>query len=332
MGSFNTTCFVTQQTISTKNPCYILPIKQSGGHSGVQLIRNEKPAVGTSIADSTCYADCFWKPMSGFIKATYNDYGQVTINFEAEKDNILALFGVLNCDAYVTLAGENKFHDVPFDIQKCIDTKNIEQAWDMMWEAAVHELRVFVRPYANNSPTQFTFAIMSEQAYDYLLNYSDSIVGWSKTSWKREDRINSVFSELEKRMEEFNSLTVHNGEYAVGGPRYTNMRSIVLKEIVDDMIRGGSNVSTPYSVVKSVIDISQRSSKLEDFSAEDKAKLKELMEFGYIMNALDSMNIKISPMVYASQDYNNSIGKDYAKMIKTVSAQINKQQKKIYEE
>lgn len=36
-------------------------------------------------------------------------------------------------------------------------------------------------------------------------------------------------------------------------------------------------------------------------------------------------NIKLSPIVYASQEYDNSMGKKFTRMIKAVSAQVNKQ-------
>ena len=45
------------------------------------------------------------------------------------------------------------------------------------------------------------------------------------------------------------------------------------------------------------------------------------------MSGLDSLNLKISPIVYATQDYDNSIGRDYAKFIRTVSSKVSKQQK-----
>lgn len=40
---------------------------------------------------------------------------------------------------------------------------------------------------------------------------------------------------------------------------------------------------------------------------------------------LGHLNIKLSPMIYASQDYDNSAGKQYAKMIKTVNVQVVKE-------
>ena len=123
MGSFNTTCFATQQTISEGNTCYVLPIKQNSGYNGVSLTKGEKTAVGSAVASSTCYSDCFWQPFGGFIKATYADYGQVEIDFtdEENKNKVNALFKELNKSVFVTLAGENPSHDVPFNISNCIE-------------------------------------------------------------------------------------------------------------------------------------------------------------------------------------------------------------------
>ncbi len=48
------------------------------------------------------------------------------------------------------------------------------------------------------------------------------------------------------------------------------------------------------------------------------------------LTGLDLFNIRLSPMVYAGQDYDNSEGKSFAKMIKSVSSSINKEIKAQY--
>lgn len=337
MGSFNTTCFVTQQTISCRNPCYILPIKQNSGYNGVKLTRGQSPIdgslIGSSIASSTCYPDAFWKPYGGFIKAAYDDYGQVEIDFtdEETKKVVNALFEELSKDSFVTHVGENACHDVPFNISKYKD-KSIEEAWKYMWTAAVHELRVFVTPYQDNSPRQFTFAILSEQAYDYLLAEMESATKYDGSSCSRDSIIDGFAAELEESMPRFNKPNdEHKGKYAKGGDGYESMRRHCATEIIRSAYNGYSNVHSPFYLRDDIYDYADELIENGAFSAATRAKMKEGMAFGYIMSGLDSMNIKISPMVYAGQDYSNSIGKAYVEMIKTVSEQINKQQETLYD-
>src|ERR1035437_170793 len=331
MGSFNTTCFVTQQTISERNPCYIFPIKQNSGYNGVKLTRGDKSAVGSSVASSTCYSDCFWKPVGGFIKATYADYGQVEIDFtdEENKKKVNALFKELSREVFVTHVGENECHDVLFNISDCKE-KPIQEIWEYLWTAAVHELRVFMIPYQDNSPRQFTFAIISEQAYDYLLNSIETSKNYNGISNSRNTAIDGFSAAIEARMADFDTPDKHEGKYAEGGKGYDSMRSHIASEVIRRAIEGCSNVHIPFYLLDDSYSFSEEVLKEGKLSDENKAKVKSLMEFGYIMLGLDDMNIKISPMVYSGQDYSNAIGKAYAKMIKTVSAQITKQQKGIY--
>lgn len=330
MGSFNTTCFASQQTIAPGNACYILPIKQNSGYKAVNLIRGDKPAVGSSIASSTCYADCFWEPFGGFIKAKYDDYGRVEIDFtEENQKKVNNLFEELSEEVFVTLEGENESHDVPFNVADCKE-KSIDEAWDYLWEAAVHELRIFLRPYQDNSPRQFTFAIISEQSYDYLLNSEETSKRWDDSS-RREDIIDGFNTTLDKRMEDISTRNKCDGKYAKGGDGYEHMRRYISSEVIRRSLER-SNVRTPFYITKDIYTFADelvKDGKLSDIS---RTKMKELMSFGYIMAGLDNLNLKISPMIYASQDYDNSVGKAYAKFIKTVSAQVNKQQKEKYSE
>lgn len=52
---------------------------------------------------------------------------------------------------------------------------------------------------------------------------------------------------------------------------------------------------------------------------------KSQIDHRYIHVGLYWFNIKLSPMVYASQDYDNTTGKSFAKMVRSVGAQINKE-------
>lgn len=60
--------------------------------------------------------------------------------------------------------------------------------------------------------------------------------------------------------------------------------------------------------------------------------LKDDLDHMYINFSLNLMDIKLSPMIYAGQDYDNETGNDYAKMIKEVNQKIKKEIKAKYSE
>ena len=191
---------------------------------------------------------------------------------------------------------------------------------------------MFLTPYQDNSPRQFTFAVISEQAYNYLLNSVEKSKRWDDSSMSRDVTIEGFAAALEKRMTDFDSPDKHEGKYAKGGEGYDSMRRMIASDTISSAIEGRSNVRMPFYLKEGSYDYAAELIKDGKLSEYSHKKLKESMGFGYIMEGLNELNIKISPMVYSGQDYDNSIGKAYAKMIKTVSAQITKQQKARYEE
>jgi hypothetical protein len=68
------------------------------------------------------------------------------------------------------------------------------------------------------------------------------------------------------------------------------------------------------------------------FSDTQKEFLIESLKDRYVVRGLAELNLKLSPIVYASQDYSNEIGKAYAKFVRSVSSTVNKVNKEKYDE
>ena len=59
-------------------------------------------------------------------------------------------------------------------------------------------------------------------------------------------------------------------------------------------------------------------------------QFKSQIEHRYIDEGLNNLNIRISPMVYATQDYDNTLGNEYLKMVNSVNQEINSNLSKRY--
>lgn len=325
MGSFNTTCFASQQTISTHNECYVIALKQSSGYNPLVVTRNGESVPATSFTSSTCYPDCFWQPVSEFIAAEYNDYGQVTLDQVPENiAKVEAFFKELPRIVYDIEQGKNQYHDIPFKLTE-FQSKPLEEAWEYLWGNAVQENRLFVTGYNKNAPRNLTFGIISKQSYDALIAMEEESVGWDKSSNKRE---NFAQKELEKAIKTAKEISSKNSDNEIEAKKFFEF---CITENMRNMFRyGNSNVPNSEYRWKRQSSISKSVVQEGKITDETMALIVDDLEFSYVAKGLLSLNIKFSPMVYASQDYENSVGKAYAKFIKTISSQITKQQKNIY--
>ena len=332
VGSFNTTCFASQQTISSNNECYVIALKQASGYNPLTVTRNGESVPATAFTSSTCYPDCFWQPMSDFIAATYDDYGQVELDQDPENLNkVKAFFNELPSYVYDIEQGENQYHDTPFKIAD-FQAMTLDKAWDYLWEAAVQEERVFVTGYNKNAPRNLTFGIISKQSYHALIAMMEELKGWDDKSNKREDYANR---ELERAVKTAAEISTKNakGDATKDAKEADRFEEFMITDCMREMFKGGNVHGPNYNyrwerqnaIAKSIL-------KERKIIPETMAAIVEDLKFAYVMRGLEYLNIKLSPIVYAGQDYDNSIGKAYAKFVRTVSAAVSKQQKKIYGE
>lgn len=331
MGSFNTSCMVSQQTIVPGSHVVILPISQQATYNPVELIKDGKETSQYGFANTTCYPTAFWGYAGPMIRGQYDDYGCFEL-FETpeNKNNLITFFEQLLTDAFTTKQGNNEYHDHPFDIHSLYERKKqysfveLVAIWDKVWDVS-QENRLFVCDYQEN-PRNLQFAVIHQAAADYLINYVDGLKSYNGQSYEQK----SYFADYLKRY--FNKKLAaiekmqdnENYDYTFFATQISSLNSYRLGE------QEGCYISHHYDNYEDVIKIIE-SVKItgEELPSETVEALFEIsksqIKHRYLQVGLDSFNIKLSPMVYASQDYDNSIGKGYTKMIKTVSAQVNKQ-------
>lgn len=329
MGSFNTQCFASLQTIATGDPCYIIPIKKTMGYEPVKLskeynvwVKSEKSTeekivkefASFSFCNTTCYTTAFWQPVGHTISCKYDDYGKVMIDdIEINKQRIRDIFkSFMNKDAfYKTEQGENKFHEQAFDSSK-FNAEDPIGSLERMWDV-IQEYRVFVTHYLGQ-PTQFQFAIVSKYAYDNLVNHIEKRENWNDESNDIEKKLERIIKNL-KECDCFPD-DIHDER------KIRSYQHGRLKRVFDNHFNNSegftiSSEDSKYNVIEEFMDT-------RTLTDESKGIIREYIKEMYFYSALNSLNIKLGPIVYASQDYTNDIGKEYADFVKKTSDQISK--------
>lgn len=347
MGSFNTTCFASQQTIASGDACYVLPIYQSSTYRPATMRIYDEEIVEYGVAHSTCYPDAFWVPAGGFIECHYDDYGKVTVkDTKANRTNLLALIIRLYEEAGAVEQGENEYHDHPFKLKEFVKSNapylsewlmiedederagfHMEASvlfeeqmkiWEYLW-AAVDEYRLFIKRQFSSNITAFQFAVIHKVTYDVLVknieNQSRTLESYFQAGFEKEvadgirfvagcgtEGIRRTLSRL-YLTKCFKGILQHTGEFDGNSTKYEDfVLQTVSESFLNDM-----------TVAPKIIFDSMR----------------PLLEMRYILAGLEQYNLKITPMVYASQDYNNLVGKAYAKFVANVSKEVTKDRKKM---
>lgn len=325
MGSFNTTCFASNQTIASGDACWVIPIRQSAGSEPVEMQYRDKKYSEYAHASTTCYPTAFWEPVGEPIRAEYYDYGRVDIAETSENlVNMLSLFLYLRELGAVTEKGDNPYHDPAFDIQQFLADKagsvlsmlegqssgaNLEAVttetklvWDYIWEVA-HEHRLFVGSSYAKPVRQFQFAVVHDSSYQKLIELYEGQEPWGEKPYERRAFVDYA---LER------SVTTSEGRGLTDG----YFISSTLRD-------AGYARSYSYQLSDSTMDTAVYSYVAGGLSADGLyEKVKPWIDFRYFLAGLEILNLKVSPLVYASQDYGNEVGEMYTKFVSEVSAEI----------
>lgn len=325
MGSFNTTCFASNQTIASGDACWVIPIRQASGDKPVEIQYRDKKYSEYAHASTTCYPTAFWEPVGEPIRAEYYDYGRVEIMRTNENlANVLSLFLYLRELGAVSEKGDNQYHDLSFDIQQFLADKagsvldildgkvgnhefelvktEMDLAWDYVWEVA-HEHRLFVGASYTKPVRQFQFAIVHDSAYQNLIELHESQEPWMHLPRERKAFVTYAAG--------------HQGRRA--------------PDTITDFLRCGGGCNWAYQLRYDTLSASVKDYALGNISVDVLyEKLKPWVDFRYFMAGLEMLNLKFSPLVYASQDYNNEVGEMYAKFVGEVSASVCAERNKDY--
>lgn len=336
MGSFNTTCFASNQTIAPGDACRVILLRQQHGYQPVALTRGEEAQAAYGITSSTCYADSFWQPKGNFIQAVYDDYGQVKLSFDARtRGQLLGLFQYLLSEGWHSAQGENSCHDVPFDLPAFLAEKapgmaslfnrgevpwqdgqldeELAACWDYVWDV-VREHRLFGGHYGGPRPLQF--ALLHEHAYQALVAMTARSTGWDGTSYEPESYLRHAIAGAQKECQS-DPADRDNAEMDLA------MRAMTLGSALREALaRGAGSSSLDTTLSLGISRLARAHVKGELSEDELVARCKPALEDCYAIGGLNALNLRFAPQIYAPQDYSNGIGQAYAAFVAQVSCQV----------
>ena len=336
MGSFNTSCFVSNQTIAPRDKCRLVAVRQSHTYQPILVREEEGRSEHYGIANNTCHANAFWQPVTPFIAAVYDDFGCVQlVDNPTNKTKVLKFFEEVLSDCPDVESGDSPIHDPAFSFKSFLEAeapeilaaisgkpesltnvtaKMLQLCWDHVFRVAqVH--RLFMSHAGAVRP--LTFAVIHEHTFEALANLLATSTTRCNESLEPRAYIlrvlETAFKEAGERPDQASNPRL-KGFYLgdrlvnlfnhVGGDGYTNdIDSDMLRE-AGDALAGG--------------DMSQ-----EQFVI---AYMPLLLE-RYAFAGIERLNAKFTPMIYAGQDNDNSIGQEFASFIAGVSKAVTRSRK-----
>lgn len=334
MGSFNVQCFASRQVIAENEKCRVAVIVQAADYTPciVDFMDSEQMMLGA--ANSMCGPNAYWEPKTGFLEATYADYGKFSLApTEGNKAILAEFFNNLYRRAGKTRPSEDG-RDPAFDFQAMVKTlapklhevlaaqkhylsslslDELDMAealtlWDAL-ENTIRENRVF---YATSGRTlrPLQVAAVHETAFQNLIAAAEAITFYGGESYAREPYFSRKLEALKVELADVED----------------EMKRFVRKDLTKESMRLSldSSLSTSLlwafrkdmeTAMDAVVDEGQPVSVLLD-------SCKTLIDNLYALKGLDYLNILFSPLVYSGQDYDNETGKQYAKFIAATSKQV----------
>lgn len=336
MGSFNTSCMVSQQIIVPGTEVIILPIHQQATYDAVELVKDDKQVSSYGMSHSSCYPTAFWGYAGPMIAGTYNDYGCFLLDDTEENiSNLLYFFQELQKSVFETKQGENPYHDHGIKMDEIYNHKatytfdQLVEIWDKIFEVA-QENRLFIE--SSGVPRNLNFAVIHHITAKYLIDTVNNMKSYSGQSYEQKSYFNDYINHDVKRMMEIFGDKKESGDiFSFFTAQLGSLSNYALGS------NEGTYLSQYYNSFNEVMDIMEpytSSNILKEVTQESIDQLFEVfksqLNHRHLHMGLVHYNIKLSPMVSASQDYDNTTGKDYAKMIRAVSSQINKEIKENY--
>ena len=328
MGSFNTSCFASRQTIAPADTCYITFLAQNCTFRPATLQHKNQTSQLYGITSSTCYPTRFWQPLCPFLECTYADSGQLSLINTPSNLQLLPLF--LSCALSSTpsvLPGENPHHESAFSLHDFL-----QKSAPLLY----NQLRDPTSP--QNPATQHSLFSEMQAAFDYIV---------SRTHQQR-----TFWAPLYGPPRPLHIAVLHNAAYTTllnpthphphSNPRsffeHALAASMPPKNSTQRMARyllGNSwreqlhtlNAGNPLPLVGTDSLHENLSNFLDNKITTDQLflNLKPWIETYFLNNSLLQMNLAYEPMVYAPQDYSNEIGSRYSHFVSIVSAAIAQQ-------
>lgn len=343
MGSYCISCVASGQVISERVRCAMLPILRSRSYSQVTLTDNEGTRKDYGPSRDTTHPGGIWAPFAPFVRGTYVDYGRMEPSDTlTNRQALVYLFQELARTSPVVETEDSSADRGRFDFKAFLDKstpllkslleqrppddevlqalsfKELLDAWDYVAEGT-REGQVFARKY-DGPLVPVQFASFHHAAFDHLRDLGIEKESYSGRSWALEDLLPRELTEL---MNEDRNSENPSSEF---------QRFFRQTQVLDSL-----NLGLSYDVHELRLAYRPAQQKLVEQFVDGKLSLGKVVEAlmpsmagVYVMKAMDDLNLRLAPSSYAGQDYDNEVGRAYAKFVSAVSKAATKELKALY--
>lgn len=360
MGSFNVTCFASLQTIATGDCCFVLPVLQESTYEAQTVVRRGVEEQHYGVAKTHSYAHAFWTPLGGFVEARYEDCGSVELlDTPINRLRLRELFRRL----LSTAAATTELDDVGvplFDFKAFLQGRapallaelervpengaeyavpasdaalfvDMQSAWTYL-ATAMWRHRVFAEDISHRlRPLQW--AVMHKSAFEELVGLVENNLLLSSGSARREDVLQRFLDDapgfLEPQALPASSDSPEERELRLKAMVTRSMQESNLRDALAPLDRCGS-LHYPSERAELVLAFNRyRSGELSREELND--VLRPTFDTRYALGGLNELNLRIAPTAFGGEDYTNEVGRQYARLVQAVSAQICEQRTSRYD-
>jgi hypothetical protein len=320
MGSFNTTCFVSQQSIAPNDKVVIFPVSQARGYADLSLTIKGVELSVNDYAYSTCHPNAYWGFCGPLLTGTYNDYGAFLLDNNPTNIRMVKLFfDSVRDNAAQTAKGRNQYHENSFNPAEWYSRidfskiSTIEEGWAEL-EALVDSRRVYLN--IGNKIRPLAFSVMHKAAADELIRVGESDDTTFSASQTRKELVLSAIESCPV------GLPSAYWVLAMGDCGIGEYESLSLKSLYRS-INNKYSKELEESILKYGITSPESWPLLMD-------EVRPNLDHRYISRGLELMEVHIEPMTTSGQDYDNDAGKKFFKLVQTVRKSLKEEAKKSY--
>lgn len=345
MGSFIVQCFASKQVVSERELCRVALLRQASAYEPSQVTYLDSTQSVFGVESAGVGMDALWRPVSGFLKAEYDDYGLFklhdtpenrrflldvfdnlwTDNIRVQKGKPDALksafdFRALAQEKAPTLfasmsAKQHPFHSTP---SAAFVFEEATELWDEI-QAALRDGQVFDVNTSNRAIRPMGLAVMHESAFEELIALTEGLTSYRGLRLDRDSVVTRMFAELENELKE---TPAEHQAYM----RQDRVRSAMRMNLDHGVER---IVLWPLrrELEKAVDKVCSQGAPIAEFVSD----CNELLNQVLALKGLDYLNLAFTPVAYAGQDYENTCGAKYAEFVAKTSGKVSEALRKRFE-
>lgn len=344
MGSFNISCFASLQTIRPGDKCRVVAIRQSGSYSPAQIAHEGGRLSLYGVASSDCFANAFWQPISMLIEAKYDDCGRVSLELEGgagarTRRQVLGLLRRLVAEN-LQIGGEERgapartFDLVQFAQEHApavlavlqdgeadgaaLAASEIQKCWDYVW-AAAQSYRLFTTDgYRGWRPLQFS--VLHENAYEELVALCERTPRYDCSVRTMAGDVQRAVASAWEYVEDCEEAA--QGE-STSQKTAVDVSSYFFGQHVQGRLFPGSEGGLRCREASRHVYDKARKVFMGELTEELLLQeVKPELSDVYAVDSMNTLGIRFSPVVYAGQDYDNSVGRGYAAFVGNVCDRV----------